>query len=178
VTAQTWQCACVITRSGASSRIRSVSIRYSGSPARILRFTSASISRLETEMSKAGSVHCGSERTHAGLSHSCERPTSWLPAPRAQTISVPLASRERILTSRSSQIRAQSRYPQGVLSTPAGLCETCRNVRRIHSDRGSIFYLCELSFTDARFKKYPALPVLECSGFQPGPEPSDDPASA
>lgn len=46
-----------------------------------------------------------------------------------------------------------------------GLCETCQHVRVIRSDRGSTFYLCQLSFTDSRFKKYPALPVLECSGY-------------
>src|SRR4051812_33023710 len=45
-------------------------------------------------MSKAGRVHAGSSDTHGGLSHSCDRPTSHSPAPRAQTISVPLASRE------------------------------------------------------------------------------------
>jgi hypothetical protein len=46
-----------------------------------------------------------------------------------------------------------------------GLCETCQHVRVIRSDRGSTFYLCQLSFTDSRFGKYPALPVLECSGY-------------
>jgi len=35
------------------------------------------------------------------------------------------------------------------------------------SDRGSVFYLCELSFRDLRFPKYPRLPVLTCSGYQP-----------
>jgi hypothetical protein len=47
----------------------------------------------------------------------------------------------------------------------AGLCETCRHSRTIVSDRGSVFYLCQLSFHDPRFWKYPALPVLECSGY-------------
>jgi hypothetical protein len=35
------------------------------------------------------------------------------------------------------------------------------------SDRGSVFYLCQLSASDARFAKYPRLPVLECAGYQP-----------
>src|SRR5262245_15040105 len=52
------------------------------------------MSALDLLMSKAGCVHAGSRRTHAGLSHSCERPTSVSPAPSAQTISVPLASNE------------------------------------------------------------------------------------
>ena len=33
------------------------------------------------------------------------------------------------------------------------------------SDRGSVFYLCELSKVDARFPKYPRLPVLRCAGY-------------
>jgi hypothetical protein len=48
----------------------------------------------------------------------------------------------------------------------AGLCATCKNVRRITSDRGSRFYLCELSKTDSRFPKYPRLPVLNCEGYK------------
>ncbi len=46
-----------------------------------------------------------------------------------------------------------------------GLCATCKNVRRVTSDRGSRFYLCELSKADALFPKYPRLPVLKCSGY-------------
>jgi hypothetical protein len=47
-----------------------------------------------------------------------------------------------------------------------GLCATCVNVRRIISDRGSAFYLCELSKTDPSFPKYPRLPVLTCTGYE------------
>ena len=47
-----------------------------------------------------------------------------------------------------------------------GLCFHCRNARVIRSDRGSIFYLCQLSKTDASCAKYPALPVRECRGYQ------------
>ncbi len=47
-----------------------------------------------------------------------------------------------------------------------GLCADCRFMRRIESDRGSIFYLCELSAADARFPKYPGLPVRQCSGYE------------
>jgi hypothetical protein len=46
-----------------------------------------------------------------------------------------------------------------------GLCERCRFMRRVESDRGSVFYLCQLAATDARFPKYPRLPVLQCAGF-------------
>lgn len=52
---------------------------------------------------------------------------------------------------------------------PPGLCGNCRNARVIHSRRGSRFYMCLLSRTDPRFRKYPVLPVLQCSGFQPPP---------
>jgi hypothetical protein len=37
----------------------------------------------------------------------------------------------------------------------------------ITSDKGSRFYMCLLSATDPRFPKYPRLPVLRCSGYQP-----------
>ena len=43
-----------------------------------------------------------------------------------------------------------------------GLCEDCIHARRIESDRGSVFFLCQLALTDSRFKKYPRLPVLSC----------------
>ncbi len=39
-------------------------------------------------------------------------------------------------------------------------------MRRIESDRGSIFYLCELSKVDPRYPKYPRLPVLSCTGYE------------
>ncbi len=48
----------------------------------------------------------------------------------------------------------------------AGLCESCLHMRRITSDRGSVFYLCKLSAVDSRFPKYPRLPVLSCAGYQ------------
>jgi hypothetical protein len=47
----------------------------------------------------------------------------------------------------------------------AGLCATCVNVKVMRSDRQSMFYLCQLSFTDSRFPKYPSLPVLTCDGY-------------
>jgi hypothetical protein len=52
----------------------------------------------------------------------------------------------------------------------AGLCADCLHARRVESTRGSVFFLCELSLTDSRFPKYPRLPVLSCSGYQPKPE--------
>lgn len=55
----------------------------------------------------------------------------------------------------------------GDMHETVGLCENCHHVRIVRSDRGSIFYLCELSFTDSRFKKYPTIPILNCSGYEP-----------
>jgi hypothetical protein len=52
-------------------------------------------------------------------------------------------------------------------ATRAGLCATCKFMRQIESDRGSVFYLCERSATDASFPKYPRLPVLQCRGYEP-----------
>jgi len=54
---------------------------------------------------------------------------------------------------------------EGPVST-VGLCLTCRHARRIESARESTFWLCGLSATDARFPKYPRLPVLRCEGYE------------
>jgi hypothetical protein len=54
-----------------------------------------------------------------------------------------------------------------------GLCSTCRHAHRIVSLRGSTFWRCRLSETDARFARYPRLPVLACAGHEPmEPEPA------
>jgi len=57
---------------------------------------------------------------------------------------------------------------------PRGLCDSCRHARRIVNDRGSVFVLCELSRTDSRFPRYPRLPVVACTGFEPAPPPEVD----
>ena len=48
----------------------------------------------------------------------------------------------------------------------AGLCASCAHSKVVTSSRGSVFYLCQLSSTDARFPRYPTLPVLSCSGYE------------
>jgi hypothetical protein len=50
---------------------------------------------------------------------------------------------------------------------PAGLCESCRNVKIVETRKGSRFYLCTLSEVDPRFPKYPGIPVLRCLGYVP-----------
>ena len=58
---------------------------------------------------------------------------------------------------------------------PAGLCALCSHHRITGNVRGSRFYLCERSKNDARFPRYPPLPVLSCPGFEAGgPDPWAD----
>ena len=47
-----------------------------------------------------------------------------------------------------------------------GLCASCVHAHVVQSSKGSTFYMCRLSETDPRFRKYPALPVLACTGYQ------------
>jgi len=54
----------------------------------------------------------------------------------------------------------------------AGLCTNCRHARRVQSDRGSVFVRCELALNDARFEKYPRLPVWVCAGYERRDDPS------
>lgn len=48
----------------------------------------------------------------------------------------------------------------------AGLCDSCRHQRVVRNTRGSAFSLCERSRTDARFPKYPRVPVTRCVGYE------------
>ena len=49
---------------------------------------------------------------------------------------------------------------------PGGLCPECRHVRTITSERGSTFWLCELSKRDPTFPRYPPQPRMSCPGFE------------
>jgi hypothetical protein len=60
-------------------------------------------------------------------------------------------------------------------SIESGLCARCRHAEALHSSRGSVFTLCRLSAEDARFPKYPRLPVLSCEGFAPRDHATTDP---
>lgn len=48
-----------------------------------------------------------------------------------------------------------------------GLCARCRHARVVPGAR-TTFWLCRLSLTDARFPRYPRLPVRRCAGFTEG----------
>ena len=50
-----------------------------------------------------------------------------------------------------------------------GLCASCQHVRKVTSKRGSTFYQCGLARTDSSYRKYPPLPVRECTGYRPAP---------
>jgi hypothetical protein len=50
-----------------------------------------------------------------------------------------------------------------------GLCAECAEVRVIETERGTRFHLCELAARDARYRKYPNLPVIRCEGFRARP---------
>ena len=59
-----------------------------------------------------------------------------------------------------------------------GLCLRCAHARRVPS-RTSLFWRCALAEADARFERYPRLPVLRCDGFTaapPGTEAGAGPA--
>jgi hypothetical protein len=47
-----------------------------------------------------------------------------------------------------------------------GLCADCVHSRRVQSDRGSLFFFCQLSLTEESFAKYPRLPVISCRGYR------------
>ena len=47
-----------------------------------------------------------------------------------------------------------------------GLCADCRWARPQRSRRGSTFWRCLRAETDARFDRYPRLPVRECPGYE------------
>jgi hypothetical protein len=49
----------------------------------------------------------------------------------------------------------------------AGLCRGCAHARLQRTARGSAFWRCLRADTDARFPRYPRLPVLACPGYAP-----------
>lgn len=48
----------------------------------------------------------------------------------------------------------------------AGLCHTCQHARLVISSRGGRFVLCEAAAQDQSLSKYPALPRIECHGYE------------
>ncbi len=79
------------------------------------------------------------------------------------------AGREPPRLRQSAQPVSESNPPKAGAQR-VGLCLTCRHSRRIETPR-SVFLLCGLSAVDPRFPKYPALPVIECGGYERKSEP-------
>src|SRR2546428_5528089 len=52
------------------------------------------------------------------------------------------------------------------ITDDVGLCRTCRWARIVTNRRGSTFFRCGRAETDARFPRYPPLPVLRCAGYE------------
>ena len=50
----------------------------------------------------------------------------------------------------------------------AGLCGECRHALLRPTRKGTVYLRCALAATDARFAKYPPLPVITCAGYVPG----------
>lgn len=59
-------------------------------------------------------------------------------------------------------------------ATHIGLCARCVHAKQIETPR-SVFWMCGLAATDPRFPKYPRLPVLQCAGFEEGPQRAEPP---
>ena len=76
------------------------------------------------------------------------------------------AARARTSRDRAELYSVNMLAREETLQQNIGLCATCQFMRRMESDRGSTFYLCQLSATDPSFPKYPRLPILQCMGYQ------------
>jgi hypothetical protein len=55
----------------------------------------------------------------------------------------------------------------------AGLCGSCRNAVLRTAHRGPVYLRCALAGIDARYSKYPRLPVIKCDGYLPEPATMD-----
>ena len=57
--------------------------------------------------------------------------------------------------------------PEAPVPYPSvGLCIACLHHRVIQTRTGSRFFLCQRSFSDPEYPRYPRLPVLRCRGFE------------
>jgi hypothetical protein len=52
------------------------------------------------------------------------------------------------------------------LPADPGLCARCVHLE-LQASKRSVFVRCGLSDTDARFPRYPRLPVFACAGYRP-----------
>ena len=68
--------------------------------------------------------------------------------------------------------------PEASIPYPSvGLCAACEHHRVVQTRTGSRFFLCQRSYIDPGYPRYPRLPVLRCRGFEPlGPADGTDSA--
>ena len=52
-----------------------------------------------------------------------------------------------------------------------GLCAECRHARVQRNARGSEFWRCLRAESDARFERYPRVPVSQCPGYEHSSRP-------
>jgi hypothetical protein len=62
-----------------------------------------------------------------------------------------------------------SRPAVPVSVSSAGLCATCEHLR-VQASKTSVFVRCGLAEVDARFAKYPPLPMVVCGGYRKAPD--------
>ncbi|HUU35865.1 MAG TPA: hypothetical protein VMW48_17490 [Vicinamibacterales bacterium] len=55
----------------------------------------------------------------------------------------------------------------------AGLCGQCAWSRQVVG-AASTFVMCTRGLTDSRYRKYPALPVIACRGFEIAAPPASE----
>src|SRR5204863_4432536 len=93
--------------------------------------------------------------------------------------SMTLAWRSADATRASTKRRRVSppREQQPAMERLPGLCSDCTWAQRIDTSRGSAFLKCERSTSDARFPKYPQLPVFTCDGYERSVRDPLDPSS-
>src|SRR5262249_14138390 len=65
-----------------------------------------------------------------------------------------------------SESRMAARKNSTTETLRVGLCINCKHMRRLLSERGSTFYMCERGLREPSFAKYPRLPVEECRGYE------------
>ena len=54
------------------------------------------------------------------------------------------------------------------MDASVGLCARCAFAAVQPGGRGSRFWRCRRAEEDARFRRYPSLPVLRCPGYEEG----------
>ncbi len=89
-------------------------------------------------------------------------------SPREGSRGLRVAALEHVLVFKTISPRDKDQREADVVRgalAEVGLCLECVHCRRIESAKGSTFRRCQLHESDARFAKYPRLPVLRCDGY-------------